>query len=157
VREPSPELLAETLGSTLEEAAFVFSAPREGPPPFSGQALEARIAYRGPGSGELRLVADSGLAATLAANLLGVDEGETSRGRSSDALGELLNMVLGAWVNRLFGGQVRCRLGLPRVRSLTAAEAAADPSGASCVAHLVAEEGSRIDLWLSPLPGERAP
>jgi Chemotaxis phosphatase CheX len=157
VSEPSPELLAETLGSTLEEAAFVFSAPCEGPPPFAGQALEARIAYRGPSSGELRLMADSGLAAALAANLLGEDEGEANLGRSSDALGELLNMVLGAWVNRLFGGQVRCRLGVPCVRPVTAAEAAADSSGASCVAHLVAGEGSRIDLWFSPLPGERAP
>ncbi len=155
--EPSPELLAETLGSTLEEAAFVFTEPREGPLPFAGEILEARIAYRGPSSGELRLVADAGLAATLAANLLGEDEGEASPERSSDALGELLNMVVGAWVHQLFGAQARCRLGVPLVRRLTAAEAAAGPSGASCVAHLVAEEGRRVDLWLAPLPGERAP
>jgi hypothetical protein len=155
--DPRAAMLAETLGSTLEEAAFVFAEPEERPSPFAGRTLEARIGYRGPSAADLALVADATLAATLAANLLGEEEGEATAGRSADALGELLNMVVGAWAVRLFGEETRCRLGVPRVREVTRAEAAAGPEGAACAAHLVAEGGRRIDLWLVPAPGDRAP
>lgn len=155
--DPSPELLAETLGATLEEAAFIFAEPEERPAPFPGAAFEARIGYRGPASAELRLVADAGLAATLAANLLGEDEGDAAAARSADAIGELLNMVVGAWVVRLFGEDARCALGVPRVRPLSAAEAAGSLAGASCAVHLRAEAGRRIDIGLAPEPENRAP
>jgi len=59
--EPTSELLAETLAGTLEEAAFVFAQTQESPPPFPAQVLEARIAYAGPSSGVLLLVADSSM------------------------------------------------------------------------------------------------
>jgi hypothetical protein len=150
-------MLAETLGSALEEAAFVFTEPEERPRPFAGRVLEARIGYRGPAPAELALRADAALAATVAANLLGEDEGEDTAARAADAVGELANMVVGAWVARVFGPEARCALGLPRVQELSAAEAATGPAGASCGTHLVAEEGRRIDLWLVPDPGDVAP
>ncbi|HEY7726017.1 MAG TPA: chemotaxis protein CheX, partial [Anaeromyxobacteraceae bacterium] len=96
--EATPALLAETLGATLEEAAFVFTQPEESPPPFAARVLEARIGFSGPSAGELRLVADPSLARTLAANLLGEEEGAGLEARAPDALGELLNMVIGALV-----------------------------------------------------------
>jgi hypothetical protein len=157
VSQASPELLGETLGITLEEAAFVFAEPEARPPPFPGTVLEARIGYQGPNSGELRLLADARLAATLAANLLGEDEGEGTAGRAGDAVGELLNMIVGAWVVRLFGPETRCRLGVPAVRELGPAEAGSGPAGATCGAHLLAEEGRRIDLFLLPAPEDQAP
>ena len=146
---PTNELLASSLGEMLEEAAFIFTEAQADPPPFSGQALEARIGYQGPHVGELRLVADAGLAATLAANLLGEDEGDATKGKAGDAVGELLNMFVGVWVVKLFGEQNRCKLGVPRVRTLPAAEAAAPSPGAACAAHLVEEEGRRIDVSLT--------
>jgi len=149
VTAPTAELLAESLGEMLEEAAFLFTEPQAEPPPFRGKALEARIGYQGPHSGELRLVADAALAATLAANLLGEDEGDATRDKAGDAIGELLNMFVGIWVVRLFGEQNRCKLGVPKVRELGAAEAAAPPKGAACAAHLVEEEGRRIDVSLT--------
>jgi len=155
MNEPTSDLLAETLGSTLEEAAFVFVEPRSRPPPFPAKVLEARIGYAGPSSGELFLVADSSMAATLAANLLGEDEGEATASRGSDALGELLNMVVGALVMRLFGEGARCRLGVPRVREVRASEHQARLLAAACTAHLVEEEGRRIDLSLAA--GDAAP
>lgn len=147
--EPTSELLAETLAGTLEEAAFVFVEPQETPPAFPAKVLEARIGYAGPSSGELTLVADATLAATLAANLLGEEEGEATASRASDALGELLNMVVGAFVVRLFGAEVRCKLGVPRVREVGASEHQARLRAAACAAHLVEEEGRRIDLCLA--------
>jgi hypothetical protein len=143
------ELLAETLGATLEEAAFVFTESADVPPPFRGKTLEARVGYQGPESGELRLVADADLAATLAANLLGEEEGSATAARAGDAVGELLNMVVGVWVVRLFGEDARCKLGVPRVRELTPAEAVARPATTACAASLVEEEGRRIDLSLT--------
>jgi len=149
VTAPTAELLAGALGEMLEEAAFLFTEPTGEPPPFPGEVVEARIGYQGPHSGELRLVADAALAATLAANLLGEEEGDATQGRGGEAVGELLNMFVGVWVVRLFGEQSRCQLGVPRVRQLGAAEAGAPMSGAACAAHLVEEEGRRIDIWLS--------
>jgi hypothetical protein len=149
VSQATPELLGETLGSTLEEAAFVFAELQGEPPPFPGKALEARITYSGPHQGELRLVADAGLAATLAANLLGEEEGAATAARAGDAVGELLNMVVGVWVVRLFGEDTRCKLGVPRVREVSAAEAGARAPQTTCAASLVEEEGRRIDLSLS--------
>lgn len=147
--EPTSELLAETLAGTLEEAAFVFVEQQESPPAFPARVLEARIDYAGPTKGELTLVADASMAATLAANLLGEDEGEATAARAGDALGELLNMVVGSFVVRLFGPETRCRLGVPRVREVGAAEHGVQLRSASCATHLVEEEGRRIDLSLA--------
>jgi len=149
VSAPTAELLAESLGQMLEEAAFLFTEPLAEPPPFPGGAVEARIDYRGPHRGELRLVTDAALAATLAANLLGEDECDATQGQAGDAVGELLNMFVGVWVVRLFGEHNRCQLGVPRVRELSAAEAGAPVTGAACAAHLVEEEGRRIDVSLT--------
>jgi Chemotaxis phosphatase CheX len=146
---PGEEALAQALKQVLEEAAFVFAEVREAPAPFPGRLLEARLRYRGPQSGELRLVADAGLAATLAANLLGEDEGQGTAARAADALGELLNMLAGAWVARIFGASARCDLGLPAVRELERAEAPARAAPGGLLAHLEEEEGRRIDVSLA--------
>lgn len=144
--EPNSELLVETLCETLEEAAFVFAEPDPAPLPFTGKILEARIRYEGPQAGELQLLAGRELATTVAANLLGEEEGEAALQRSADALGELLNMMVGSFVVRLFGHEARCRLGLPVVREVAAA---ALPAAGPCAAQVVDEEGRRIDLRLA--------
>jgi hypothetical protein len=147
--EPSAELLADTLGRTLEEAAFVFAEPDEAGAPLDEALLEARLAYVGPHEGELSLSAPRSFAATLAANLLGEDEGgAAATGDDEDAMGELLNMVAGAWVAEVFGDSARCLLGLPRVRPVDAAERAGALAAADVAATLVEEEGRRIDLSL---------
>ena len=89
--QPSQEMLAETLGRTLEEAAFLFAEPEAHPPPFHGAVLEARLRYAGDHSGELTLAMEPALAASVAANLLGEEEAVEAKGR--DAVGELLNMA----------------------------------------------------------------
>ena len=141
------DMLARALGQVLEEAAFVFAEVTDDPPPLAGPVLQARLAYHGDHAGELTLAAPGELAATLAANLLGEDEGgaETT-GDDEDAVGELLNMVAGVLLAELHGPEARCVLGLPRVRRVAPAEHDAAVAQADAVATLVEEEGRRIDL-----------
>jgi hypothetical protein len=141
------ELLEEVLVRTLEEAVFVFAEATDEPPPHEGMLVEARLGYAGPEDGELTLVASASLAATLAANLLGEDEGGASTtGDDEDALGELLNMVAGMFVVELFGEGAACELGLPRVRRIAPDSHARALACADAAATLVEEEGRRIDL-----------
>ncbi len=151
---PSPELLATILGSTLEEAAFVFAEVAERPPPFPGDVIEARLAYSGSHDGELLLAASPELAATLAANLLGEEEGGAGvTGDDFDAMGELLNMLAGTLAVEMFGPDQRCKLGLPRVERVTAERHLASLSAASAAAVLQEEEGRRIDLSVTTASG----
>lgn len=141
------DLLGQTLVHTLEEAAFVFAEPTEDPPPFDGDVIAARLSYCGAHAGELLLAAPHGLAATLAANLLGEEEGGASvTGDDLDAVGEILNMIAGSLVLELFGPDGGCKLGLPRVQRLTSEEYRRDAASAHAAATLVEEEGRRIDL-----------
>jgi CheY-specific phosphatase CheX len=141
------EALARALGQVLEEAAFVFAEATDDPPPLTGAVLQAKLSYHGDHAGELTLAAPGELASTLAANLLGEDEGgaETT-GDDEDAVGELLNMVAGVLLSELHGPEARCVLGLPRVRRVAAAEHDAAVAQADAVASLVEEGGRRIDL-----------
>jgi hypothetical protein len=145
--ELSREMLAEVLGRMLEEAAFLFAESVDDPPPHAGTLIEARLGYLGEHDGELALVAPAGLAATLAANLLGEDEGGASAtGDDEDAMGELLNMIAGTLAVELFGEESTCQLGLPRVRRILPEAHERSLAEACAVATLVEEEGRRIDL-----------
>jgi len=150
VSQPTAAQLAGVLGRTLDEAAFVFTEAAESPPPFTGSILEARIRYDGPASGELCLATGPELAATLAANLLGAEESEVTPALRRDAVGELLNMVVGVFVAEVFGEASRWRLGVPRVRELAAAAYQAGCAEHLCGAQLLEEGGRRIDLGLRP-------
>ncbi|MFL5264646.1 MAG: chemotaxis protein CheX [Anaeromyxobacteraceae bacterium] len=148
--EISQELLESVLGRMLEEAAFVFAEATTVPPPHAAALVEARLGYAGPQRGELTLVAPASLAATLAANLLGEDEGGASTtGDDEDAIGELLNMIAGVVVVELFGEDAACQLGLPRVRRIGPDAHARTLATATAAATMVEEEGRRIDLALT--------
>jgi len=141
------ELLARTLAQVLEEAAFVFAEATDDPAPLSSPVLQARLTYGGDHRGELVLAAPSDLAATLAANLLGEDEGGAAMtGDDADALGELLNMIAGSLLVELHGREARCSLGLPRVALVPAEQHDRDLAQADVIASLLEEEGRRIDL-----------
>ncbi|GEJ59227.1 chemotaxis protein CheX [Anaeromyxobacter diazotrophicus] len=150
------EILARTLSQVLEEAAFLFAERSEEPPPLAGAVLQARLSFMGDHEGELVLAAPLDLCATLAANLLGEDEGgAATTGDDEDAVGELLNMVAGALLVELFGPEAKCLLGLPRVERVAPAQHEGELAHADAVATLVEEEGRRIDLS-ARLPGGAA-
>jgi hypothetical protein len=141
------EVLASTLAQVLEEAAFLFAERSEDPPPLGDTVLQARLSFMGDHEGELVLAAAPELCATLAANLLGEDEGgAAATGDDEDAVGELLNMVAGALLVDLYGPDAQCLLGLPRVERVAPAQHEGELARADAVATLVEEEGRRIDL-----------
>lgn len=151
------DVLARTLSQVLEEAAFLFAEATPEPPPLGEAVLQARLSFMGDHEGELVLAAAPELCATLAANLLGEDEGgAAATGDDEDAVGELLNMVAGAVLVELYGPEARCLLGLPRVTRVAARQHEGELARADVVATLVEEEGRRIDLS-AHLAGGAAP
>ena len=149
----SPRLLGDVLGRVLEEAAFVFVEPAEEAPP-EGPLLRAQLRYVGRHAGELSLVMSERFAATVAASILGEEEGgEELTGDDRDALGEVLNMVAGVLAVELFGEDSRCALGLPVVARLAAEEHRRELAAADAVALLMDEGGQRVALSARRLAG----
>ncbi len=153
--EISPELLAAVLSRTLEEAAFAFLEPAEAPCNSSVRVIEATLEISGERRAELRLAVPEVFAATLAANMLGEEEGgEDVTGDDEDAIGELLNMIAGAVAAEVFGRNARCALGIPRLRRVGLQEHRSAIAGATTVS-MADEEGRPVHLasrWLGAAP-----
>jgi len=114
----SDSLVTTALGtfpSILEETAFLFCDDSDEVLQFQEPPTGVAIAYDGPERGDLRLWAQSGFMRALAANMLGLEEGDpAAASRRVDALGELLNIVLGHCLTERFGESESMRMGLPR-------------------------------------------
>ena len=110
---------------------------------WSDAVIEATLSYAGPEEGELQVWASPAFGARLAANMLGVevDDAEVLN-HSRDAVGEMLNVVAGSLVARVFGTDVLCHLGVPRVALVPASE----PSRSTCVVGLLTDDGERMDF-----------
>ncbi len=145
--ELSADLLADVLSRTLEEAAFVCVEPVATPPPVDAPVLEATVRYAGPAAGVLRLAGSERFASSLAASMLGEEEGGAAvTGDDADAVGELLNMVAGATMLEAFGRYAACSIGIPRVRRLAPAAHADALAAARTRVTLVDDQGRRVDL-----------
>lgn len=140
-----PALLEQVLGEVLQDAAYVFAMPVDGPAEWRQPVVSARIAFESTKGGTLRLTAAPGVAAEMAANMLGVDASDPAaaeHGRA--AIAEVLNVIGGAFVTRYFGTGVESQLGLP-----TAEVLASPPRGrATAAALFVAESGDPVLLEL---------
>jgi len=106
----------EVFPRMLEDTAFLFSEEPTKPQRFALAATGTGIAYEGVESGELRIWAQTPFMLALAANMLGVEETHPSAlAKGVDALGELLNIVLGHCLTERFGDAEAMRMGLPRL------------------------------------------
>lgn len=120
--EPSVELLSDVLGTVLQDAAFVFAEPLEGPPVFDGPVLQATIAFESVRGGALRLTVGTRGGAEIAGNMLGLEPGDPEAvDQARAAVSEILNVIGGAFITRYFGTQVPSQLGLPTTHQLDAA------------------------------------
>ena len=152
--ELSPALLESILSRTIEEAAYVYFEPPEALPELEGPVVEATLRYAGDHAGELRLAVSEDFASTLAANMLGEEEGGASvTGDDEDAVGELLNMIAGAVALEAFGRHGRVALGLPRVERVSTAAHRRTLAQAGTAVSLVDGDGRRIDLSSSRFHG----
>ena len=124
-----PTETAETLASVfcdvLAKMAFMFgdvadAAELAAP---DGELLRTDVEFRGEHSGSLRLAAPAALGPSLAANVLGLDEGDAQAAlRAHDALGELLNVTAGHLMTVLAGERAVVDLTAPVTSELTPAE-----------------------------------
>lgn len=130
--------------STLEEAAFLFSEPTD-TALATDEPIAATLALSCPGHHELLLVVGPDLATLLAANLLGVEpDSPTAADASIDAVGELLNVASGVFVEAWLGPGTHYELGTPM--------AATPAAGAAAVAtaRLVVEDEHVLEVFLTP-------
>jgi hypothetical protein len=140
-----PALLTEVLGEILQDAAYVFAEPAQEPAAWGVPVVSAEIAFESLKGGKLRLTAAPGVAAEMAANMLGVDATDAAAAENGRAaVAEVLNVIGGAFVTRYFGTGVPSQLGLPTAELL-----AAPPRGPRTAAALVvAESGGPVLLEL---------
>jgi two-component system chemotaxis response regulator CheY len=92
------EMIDSVFSDVLERFAFMFAdvARESDVLAPQGDLAAARITFSGAASGTLLLAAPMGLAAEMAANVLGLEPGDTSATlRGPDTLGEVLNMTCG--------------------------------------------------------------
>jgi Chemotaxis phosphatase CheX len=116
------EIATQTISRILGEAAFIFTdnldlsaRPGHGTWDADGVSLQ----FFGPQSGELRMWVSKGFACYAAANMLGMDADsddarDYARRKGTDALKELLNMIVGNFITAAYGDKPVFELGLPK-------------------------------------------
>lgn len=114
---PLDDVLAEVAAATLERLAFLFAAPAEGEPePAAAPMLGARLEFRGPISGAIAIAMATPAAGELAANMLGLPDGEApDEAARADALKELLNVICGNLLPAVAGETAEFSLGAPEL------------------------------------------
>lgn len=137
------DTLSEVATQVLEDVAFVFTERAREPFAWSGATIDASLSFSGPERGALFVRASPALGARFAANMLGIelDDPEVAE-RSNDAVGEMLNVVAGVLVARVFGTDTLVHLGVPHV----AVTPAPGVEASACVVSLLTDEGERIEL-----------
>lgn len=102
----------------LEEAAFFFSDPLTDSaqrPDEDWDPVGVEMSWEGDATaGTIRVWSDPALLVVLAANMLGVEEDNPkAHAQQRDALGEILNMVLGNCLTEAWGPGPVFQLGIP--------------------------------------------
>jgi len=156
--ETIEDSLANTAVETLEQLAFLFAfTDKEVEPQRIGASVTAAITFSGEFCGTLAMTISAEVLTELAANMLGIEEGETTADQQHDALRELLNVLCGNLLPKIGGKQAIFDLKPPEI--VTADNPVIhrmNPSPAHHV-HLVLEEGG-CDLTLFvDEPPEKAP
>jgi hypothetical protein len=152
---PTRERLGSLVAELLVSAAFVFAEIAEEKPWAAGGLLNARLTLTHGAEFELALCVPGGLAPELAANLLALEpDSAEAKANASDAVGELANMLAGILAVEIFGRDVVCKIGVPRVACETAADHDSHFGRVSCRVSLQTEEGYRVDAALAGIPPE---
>jgi hypothetical protein len=111
-------ILAGVAEKTLAELAFIFSMPDDDAIRHVSPALVASsVEFSGPFAGSLTLAVSANMLPALAANMLGLDEGDTGPlpDQQRDALKELTNVVCGNLLPKMAGTQAVFKIEAPRI------------------------------------------
>jgi len=117
MRAKLEEILSQMTIDTLEKLAFMFAFPDEGEEGQPGDSMVAgSVSFKGPFSGTLIMTISIEVLQELAANMLGLDDGEeTTEDHRSDALRETMNVICGNLLPAIAGDEVIFDVGVPEV------------------------------------------
>ncbi len=146
MEETIKERLYRVTEDVLEKLAFIFSYPEDERDGIDqGTAVLASVSFDGSFSGTLLTFVTESILPELAANMLGVENDETTREQQFDALKELQNIICGNLLPAIAGKQVVFNVSTPRIADSFQEETAGKIS--LCSARLSLEEGE-CDLYL---------
>lgn len=111
--EPLDAVVSEVARETFEQLAFVLP-PQDDTAPLPEADARVCVTFRGPFSGSLLISLSSSLLPLLAANMLGMEESETSPGDRDDAFREVANVVCGNLLPRIAGPKPVFGISSPR-------------------------------------------
>jgi chemotaxis protein CheY-P-specific phosphatase CheC len=120
------EYLKEIVSSVLEQTAFLFpeTVDLNDGVSFDGHdMLWASIDYSGDREGEVTLIIPLDLCRELATNLLGEDpEDNDEKEKAIDAAKEILNIITGQLLTRLYGEKALFNLSAPQIKDFVQEE-----------------------------------
>ena len=116
------KILSCVCGEIFQSSAFMLPMPEaqaEQETTENGLAVVVSVRFSGPFSGTLFLGVSAGMLPELAANMLGVDEGDDAPplAKQQDALKELANMICGNILPRIAGVEAEFNVYAPQLTS----------------------------------------
>lgn len=148
MREKLKNILSRVAVMTLEQLAFIFAFPEdEGNEIQQDSAVAVIIAFRGPFSGFLSVITSKQVLPELTANILGVDEEETTLDQQYDALKETINIICGNLLPAIFGKQLIFDIDSPKIIPPAEAIKEKDEYKAASMVKLALDDG-QCDLFL---------
>lgn len=140
-------MICEVVARILEEAAFCFVEESEQSALSGAEQFAFATHFHGDAVGRILLIVDGEVGEELASNLLGLDPGEADLENLKSALAETLNMIAGPLITAWFGDDARCEISPPEAVAIE--DVATLKQKYPFVGHLVSEEESGIDLYVS--------
>ncbi|MBN2724902.1 MAG: chemotaxis protein CheX [Deltaproteobacteria bacterium] len=116
-------ILFEAVSQVFEEAVFALLEKSEDEISWDPDTMIASMNFKGPLSGVLYLCVPEEYSIEIAANLLGLEpDNEELEEKKSGAIKELLNMVVGIFINKVYGESQAYHLGIPSMIELSQSE-----------------------------------
>ena len=117
MRAKLEEILSRVTIETLEKLAFMFAFPDDGEEnPPTDFKVTAIVSFTGPFSGTLVITISTEVLQELAANMLGLDDGEEiTEDQRFDALKETMNVICGNLLPAIAGDKIVFDIDVPEV------------------------------------------
>lgn len=123
------DVLVKIAVDALEKLAFMFAFPEDDETLIPDELpLTARTTFSGPFCGTLLMSFSETVLPELTANMLGVDEEETSPEQQMDACRETLNVICGNLLPAIAGDQAVFSITMPEVLAQGARPTATPPT-----------------------------
>lgn len=119
------ESLSEIVVKVFEQTAFLFLEPADLAGGISFDDLElvhVQISFSGDAEGEVSIVMPLDMCRELSSNILGEDISGADRDKCLDAVKEMLNIITGQLLTKLFGYKALFNLSAPQVTELNREE-----------------------------------